>query len=53
MKTISVNVFGAVPDEAVLDSYRKAGITRAMFRLPSEPRDTILPLLDKHAKLIR
>ncbi len=53
MKTISVNVFGAVPDEAVLDSYRKAGITRVMFRLPSEPRDTILPLLDKHAKLIR
>ena len=52
MKTISVNVFGAAPDEAVLDSYRKAGITRVMFRLPSEPRDNILPLLDRHAKLI-
>ena len=53
MKTISVNVFGAAPDEAVLDSYRKAGITRSMFRLPSEPRDTILPLLDKLAKLVK
>jgi probable F420-dependent oxidoreductase len=53
MKTISVNVFGAAPDEATLDSYRKAGITRAIFRLPSEGRDTVLPLLDRYAKLIR
>ena len=53
MKTISVNVFGAAPDEAVLDTYRKAGVTRVMLRLPSEPREAILPLLDKHAKLIR
>jgi probable F420-dependent oxidoreductase len=53
MKTISVNVFGAVPDEAVLDTYRKAGVTRAMLRLPSETRETILPMLDKLAKLIR
>jgi probable F420-dependent oxidoreductase len=53
MKTISINVFGAAPDEAVLDTYRKAGVTRVMVRLPSEPRDTILPLLDKHAKLIK
>jgi len=52
MKTISVNVFGAAPDEAVLDPYRKAGITRSMFRLPSASRETILPLLDKLAKLI-
>ena len=52
MKSISVTVFGAAPDQAVLDGYRKAGITRALFRLPSEPRDTILPLLDRHAKLI-
>ncbi len=53
MKTISVSVFGAAPDEAVLDTYRKAGITRAMFRLPSESRDKILPLLDKLATLIK
>jgi probable F420-dependent oxidoreductase len=52
MKTISVNVFGAAPDEGTLDTYRKAGVTRAMFRLPSEGRDTILPLLDNLAKLI-
>ena len=52
MKTISVNVFGAAADRAVLDSYRAAGITRAIFRLPSETRDKVLPLLDTYAKLL-
>ena len=53
MKTISVTVFGAAPDDAVLETYRKAGITRVLFRLPSESRDTILPLLDRYAKLVK
>ena len=35
MKTISVSVFGAGPDEALLDRYAAAGITRAILRLPS------------------
>jgi probable F420-dependent oxidoreductase len=53
MKTISVSVFAAKPDAATLDKYAAAGITRVLFRLPSEKRDTILPLLDEYAKLIR
>ena len=53
MKTISVSVFGAKPDDKTLDTYRSAGITRALFRLPPEGRDKILPLLDQYAKLIR
>jgi alkanesulfonate monooxygenase SsuD/methylene tetrahydromethanopterin reductase-like flavin-dependent oxidoreductase (luciferase family) len=53
MKTISVSVFGAKPDEATLESYVGAGITRSILRLPSEGRDVILPLLDQYAKLIR
>jgi probable F420-dependent oxidoreductase len=53
MKTISVSVFGAPGEAAVLDRYRAAGITRAILRLPSEGRDTVLPLLDQHAKLLR
>ncbi|HEU4438239.1 MAG TPA: LLM class F420-dependent oxidoreductase [Methylomirabilota bacterium] len=53
MKTISVSVFGAKPDEATLETYRGAGITRAILRLPSESREAILPLLDQYAKLIR
>lgn len=53
MKTISVSVFGAKADEATLATYAGAGITRAILRLPSEPREAVLPLLDRHAKLIR
>jgi probable F420-dependent oxidoreductase len=53
MKTISVSVFGTPGDAAVLDRYRGAGVTRAIVRLPSEPRDTVLPLLDQHAKLLK
>jgi probable F420-dependent oxidoreductase len=53
IKTISVSVFGAAADRAALDRYREAGVARAIFRLPSEPRDKILPLLDGFAKLLR
>jgi len=53
MKTISVSVFGAPGDAATLDRYRQAGLTRAIVRLPSEPRDKVLPLLDQHAKLLK
>jgi probable F420-dependent oxidoreductase len=53
MKTISTSVFGAKPDEAMLESYATAGITRAILRLPSEGREGVLPLLDQWAKLIR
>jgi alkanesulfonate monooxygenase SsuD/methylene tetrahydromethanopterin reductase-like flavin-dependent oxidoreductase (luciferase family) len=53
MKTISVSVFGAKPDEATLETYGGAGITRSILRLPSEGRDVVLPLLDQYAKLIR
>jgi alkanesulfonate monooxygenase SsuD/methylene tetrahydromethanopterin reductase-like flavin-dependent oxidoreductase (luciferase family) len=53
MKTISVSVFGAKPEPAALDRFREAGVTRAILRLPSEPRDRALPLLDQYVKLIR
>jgi probable F420-dependent oxidoreductase len=53
MQTISVNAFGARPDAATLESYAAAGVTRALLRLPSEGRETILPLLDQYAKFVR
>jgi len=37
----------------MLDRFAAAGVTRAILRLPSEPRDAVLPLLDRYAKLIR
>src|SRR5439155_1297250 len=53
MKTISVSVFGAKPEAAALDRLEAAGVTRAILRLPSEPHDRVLPLLDQYAKLVR
>ena len=53
MKTISVSVFGASgEDPKLLDGYREAGVNRCILRLPSEGRDTILPLLDEYAALL-
>jgi probable F420-dependent oxidoreductase len=52
MAAISVSVFGAGPEEALLERYARAGVTRAILRLPAEGRDTVLPLLDRWAKLV-
>lgn len=51
--TISVSVFGATDDTALLERYRQAGVARTILRLPSEPREAILPLLDRYARLLR
>jgi probable F420-dependent oxidoreductase len=53
MQTISVSAFAAPADEKVLERFASAGVTRALLRLPPEGRDTVLPLLDQYAKLIR
>jgi probable F420-dependent oxidoreductase len=51
--TISVSVFGASGDRGQLDRWAAAGVERAILRLPSEGRDTILPMLDQWAPLLR
>jgi hypothetical protein len=53
MKTISVSVFGPRPEPDVLARLADAGVDRAVLRLPSESRETVLPLLDQYARLIR
>jgi probable F420-dependent oxidoreductase len=53
MKTLSVSVFGAKPEPAVLERYAAAGVTRVLYGLPSAGRDTVLPLLDQYARLVR
>jgi len=53
LQTISVSVFGVAGDGKLLDTYRSADVTRVILRLPSEGRDTILPLLDQYAKFLR
>ena len=51
-KSISISIFAAKPEQATLDTYAGAGVTRAIMRLPSEGRDKILPLLDQYAKFV-
>ncbi len=49
---VPVSIFGAPGKEDSLRQYQELGIERAVFGLPSENRDKILPLLDKYAALI-
>jgi probable F420-dependent oxidoreductase len=52
-KTLSVTVFAAPPDKAVLESYRKAGIDGALLAIPDLSRDEILRQLDEWAPLAK
>ena len=52
INSLSISVFGAPPKPEVLDTYRKAGIDRALFALPSEDKDTVFKTLDKFQCLL-
>src|SRR5688500_6391270 len=52
-KSIAISVFAAKPEQATLDTYAGAVVTRAIRRLPSQGRDKVLPLLDQYAKFIK
>ncbi|MBI2207687.1 MAG: LLM class F420-dependent oxidoreductase [Candidatus Rokubacteria bacterium] len=51
-KSAPVSLFFATPKREFLETLPAAGVSRAIFGLPSEPRDKILPRLDAYAKLI-
>jgi probable F420-dependent oxidoreductase len=51
-KSISVSVFNVKPDRKVLDDLEAAGVDRVILGLPPKDRDTVLPVLDRHAELI-
>jgi probable F420-dependent oxidoreductase len=51
-KTISITAFGSPPDRSVVDQYEAAGVERAVFFLPAEGADKVMPVLDQYAKLI-
>jgi len=50
--TLSISVFGAPPDEAVLAEYREVGIDRAILAIPDLTRDEILRVLDNHKRFV-
>jgi probable F420-dependent oxidoreductase len=52
-KSISVTIFFARPDRATVDALRAAGVDRAIFGVPSEGREKVLPLLDSYMPLLR
>jgi len=41
---------GVFPDEAKLAYYREQGVTECVLRLPSAPRDRVMPVLDGYAR---
>ncbi len=51
-KSAPVSLFFAQPKREFLDGLVKQGVSRAIFGLPSEPRDKILPRLDAYAKVM-
>lgn len=53
MKTISTTLFGTMDKADYINACREAGIDRALFALPSEGRDVILPRLDELTALVK
>lgn len=50
--TLSVTVFAAPSDPAVLAEYRKAGIDRVLIGIPDKEPSDILRVLDEHIPLV-
>jgi hypothetical protein len=49
---LQVVPMGVLPDRAKLDFYQKLGVTEAVLRLPSAPRDQVMPILDDYARFV-
>ena len=50
--SLHVVPMGVLPSREKLDYYAAAGVTEAVLRLPSAPRDEVLPLLDAFARFV-
>jgi probable F420-dependent oxidoreductase len=50
--TLHVVPMGILPTQEKLDYYRGIGVTEAVLRLPSAPRDRVLPVLDEFARYL-
>ena len=49
---LQVVPLGVLPDRAKLEFYEKLGVTEAVLRLPSAPRDEVMPVLDDYARFV-
>ena len=52
-RSVPVSLFLAPPQKPALEALEAAGVARAIFGLPAEPRDAVLPRLDAYAAVIR
>jgi probable F420-dependent oxidoreductase len=43
---------GVLPSDEKLDYYAQIGVTEAILRLPSAPRDEVLPVLDEYVRTL-
>ncbi|MEJ5254010.1 MAG: LLM class F420-dependent oxidoreductase [Acidimicrobiales bacterium] len=50
--TLEVVPFGSIPDPGKLEHFERIGVTECVFRLPSAPRDEVLPVLDRWSALL-
>jgi probable F420-dependent oxidoreductase len=50
---LHVAPLGILPDRAKLDYYESIGVTEAILRLPSKPRDAVMTVLDEFTKHVR
>ena len=51
--SLGLSVYGAPNDFDGNKRLADNGITRSVFRMPSEKEDTVLPMLDKAAAIMR
>ena len=50
---IEIIPFGSLPDPGKLEHFARIGVTECVFRLPSAPRDVVLPILDRQAAMVQ
>ena len=50
--SISISTFGTRPESDLIRRMEAMGVDRVVFGLPSERRDTVLPIIDEFAKFI-
>jgi len=51
--SIEVSIYYCPPDRDLLARLRDGGITRAIFAVPSEPREKVLPILDHYRSVVQ
>jgi hypothetical protein len=52
LKTVSTTLFGTRPEAGYVEQCRAAGVDRALFALPPQGRDMVVPLIDRYTAFL-